>query len=75
MTRKDFQLIAGVINDMIGEGHLSYNDAIMVAYRFESALADTNEQFDRKRFYEAATKSLKRRYHLRSLDSVEEEGN
>ena len=60
MTRKDFQLIADVINSLLDDGSFSYFEAMMVICRFEKALEGTNERFDSQRFYEAATKSLKR---------------
>ena len=75
MTRKDFELIAGVINGMIEDGTLNYSDAIAVACRFEEALVDTNVRFDRKRFYQASTEALKRKYRLYSMDALEEEDN
>ena len=60
MTRKHFQLIADTINGLIEDGSLSPHDAVIVASRFEMALCETNERFDHRRFYSAATKSLPR---------------
>ena len=77
MTRKDFQLIADVLNGLIEDGTLNYNDAIAVACRFEEALAGTNERFDRQRFYQAATESLKRqdREYVRRLTDARDSIN
>ena len=60
MTRSHFQLIADTIDGLIDDGTLSPHDAIMVATRFQTALAAMNPRFKAGRFYDAATKSLER---------------
>ena len=60
MTRKHFNLIAATIDGLIADGTLSPHDAVIVASRFEMALCETNERFDHRRFYSAATASLPR---------------
>ena len=60
MTKKHFQLIADTIDTMINDGILSPHDAVLVATRFEMALATTNDNFKAGTFYDAATKSLPR---------------
>lgn len=60
MTRKHFNLIAATIDGLISDGTLSPSEAVIVASRFESALRATNERFDSRRFYSAATESLPR---------------
>ena len=60
MTRKDFQLIAETIDELLVDGVLSPHEALLVATAFGLALASTNPRFDHQRFYAAATKSLPR---------------
>ena len=60
MTRKDFQLIAETIDELLDDGVLSPHEALLVTSRFKMRLAETNPRFDHKRFYDAATKSLPR---------------
>ena len=51
MTRKDFQLIAGVIADL--SGVMDEEVMQMLSEDMADALADTNTQFDRTRFLSA----------------------
>ena len=52
MTRKDFNLIAEVLNNFTAEdGVTTERDAM--AYRFSEALCQTNPNFDRARFLKA----------------------
>lgn len=56
MTKKDFQLIAEVINDLY-LGHDDWNRKLdQVADAFAKRLATTNPLFDRQRFNAAAKK-------------------
>jgi hypothetical protein len=60
MTRKDFQLIADTINELIDDGTLTPHQALIVVGRFGAELRTTNPRFDGNRFFDAATKSLPR---------------
>ncbi len=53
MTKKDFQLIAEVLNDVITGGALcmdSEDDQRDLVRQFADALATTNPQFNREKF-------------------------
>jgi hypothetical protein len=52
MTRKDFELIAGVISQFTGEGK-SMVSPDLIAGELASALAGTNERFNRETFLTA----------------------
>lgn len=59
MTRKDFELIAGVLRtEHAGYADVSDGAAAIeaVAFRFADELAQDNPRFDRKRFLAAALK-------------------
>lgn len=60
MTKKDFELIAGVLRDTEAITLKSHWDAVWkdrdrLAEAFADALATTNPRFDRERFIAAAT--------------------
>jgi len=54
MTRKDFELIAGVLNRAINNPSYDNDTAQDIADSFADVLAGTNARFDKKRFLEAA---------------------
>jgi hypothetical protein len=58
MTKKDYELIAGIISDLVAQkkdaGAFSHNPELKtVAEDFAHALQDTNPRFDRARFLTA----------------------
>ena len=58
MTRKHYILIADVIKQANKDGVLSNKAAILLADRFANALVVTNDNFDKARFYNAATEII-----------------
>lgn len=55
MSRKDFQLIASVIED--AHDYASHNVVRQLAYEFATALATENPNFDHERFISACLES------------------
>ena len=56
MTRKDFQLIADVVNDSVNRVHgLTPVMREQLAEEFANALQYTNDRFDYQRFVSACT--------------------
>lgn len=53
MTRKDYELIAKVLRDFVGDGG-DVIDRDQIAYKLASALAQDNPRFNRLRFLVAA---------------------
>jgi hypothetical protein len=53
LTRRDFQLIAGVVRQFAEDGFLAPATAELLADRFADELYQTNERFDRGRFMRA----------------------
>jgi hypothetical protein len=53
MTRKDYELIAKVLNDFAAEGR-PVDDRDAIAYSLAAALAANNPRFDREKFLIAA---------------------
>lgn len=56
MTRKDFELIAGVISDLMADFNNCGSDAVslsIVAEELADALARTNDRFNRETFLKA----------------------
>ena len=49
MTRKDYELIAKVLRDFVGDGG-DVIDRDKIAYELANALSQDNPRFDRKRF-------------------------
>lgn len=57
MTKKDYELIAGILNDQIHAETTTFGRETvqMIAQRFADALGNTNYRFDRERFLSAVT--------------------
>lgn len=56
MTKKDFQLIADVINGLVSDGALALDDerdCFNLAWQFAEALKKENPRFDEQKFFEA----------------------
>lgn len=53
MTRKDYELIAKVLNDFAAEGR-PVDDRDDIAYNLAAALAADNPRFERQKFLAAA---------------------
>ena len=56
MTKKDFQLIAGVLSSLCTDAAQCFDDEAdrrAIAQRFADALGDTNPRFDRAKFLDA----------------------
>ena len=56
MTRKDFELLAGVLNRLNADFNNCGDDSVslaLVAEELADALAGTNERFDRAKFLKA----------------------
>ena len=55
MTKKDFELIAGVLRDFdFAEGISPETTRLLLAEDFAAKLATTNERFDAERFIKAS---------------------
>ncbi len=58
MTRRDFELIAGVLADDRVRAMLHPQNHLELVDKFADALEETNERFDRGRFAHAATRGV-----------------
>ena len=70
MTRKHYNLIADVIKQANRDGVLSNVAAILLADRFAKALVGTNDNFDKSRFYNAATELIPKDALFETEDGV-----